>query len=148
MNALILLSILLSAALGIARGADLAFGTDAVTGLCTVGSVWWRYAALGAVVLAAVLIGRHCAGKAETVRSRQPLAGVLAFAGAVCFLAAAGVQLAVACRQRAASCGPFWSASARCGSARWPLLAYPSGWKSLRRLYLAVAAVCCSTGTC
>ena len=32
-------------------------------------------------VLAAVLIGRHCAGKAETVRSRQPLAGVLAFAG-------------------------------------------------------------------
>ena len=90
MNALILLSILLSAALGIARGADLAFGTDAVTGLCTVGSVWWRYAALGAVVLAAVLIGRHCAGKAETVRSRQPLAGVLAFAGAVCFLAAAG----------------------------------------------------------
>ena len=56
MNALILLSILLSAALGIARGADLAFGTDAVTGLCTVGSVWWRYAALGAVVLAAVLI--------------------------------------------------------------------------------------------
>ena len=95
MNALILLSILLSAALGIARGADLAFGTDAVTGLCTVGSVWWRYAALGAVVLAAVLIGRHCAGKAETVRSRQPLAGVLAFAGAVCFLAAAGAQLAV-----------------------------------------------------
>ena len=52
MNSLILLSILLSAALGIARGADLAFGTDAVTGLCTVGSVWWRYAALGAVVLA------------------------------------------------------------------------------------------------
>ena len=95
MNALILLSILLSAALGIARGADLAFGTDAVTGLCAVGSVWWRYAALGAVVLAAVLIGRHCAGKAETVRSRQPLAGVLAFAGAVCFLAAAGAQLAV-----------------------------------------------------
>ena len=49
MNALILFSILLSAALGIARGADLAFGTDAVTGLCTVGSVWWRYAALGAL---------------------------------------------------------------------------------------------------
>ena len=83
MNSLILLSILLSVALGLARGLDLAFGTDAVTGLCTVGSVWWRYAALGAVVLAAVLIGRHCAGKAETVRSRQPLAGVLAFAGAV-----------------------------------------------------------------
>ena len=48
MNSLILLSILLSAALGIARGADLAFGTDAVTGLCTVGSVSVSYTHLRA----------------------------------------------------------------------------------------------------
>ena len=131
MNALILLSILLSAALGIARGADLAFGTDAVTGLCTVGSVWWRYAALGAVVLAAVLIGRHCAGKAETVRSRQPLAGVLAFAGAVCFLAAAGAQLAVGLSATSSFvrsileciCAVWLSTLGRC----WLT---PSGWKN------------------
>ena len=68
MNALILLSILLSAALGIARGADLAFGTDAVTGLCVVGSVWWRYLALGIVVLAAVLVGRTQPSHSEAVR--------------------------------------------------------------------------------
>ena len=141
MNSLILLSILLSAALGIARGADLAFGTDAVTGLCTVGSVWWRYAALGAVVLAAVLIGRHCAGKAETVRSRQPLAGVLAFAGAVCFLAAAGAQLAVGLSATSSFvrsileciCAVWLSTLGRC----WLT---PSGWKKpTGGLYLAVA---------
>ena len=141
MNALILLSILLSAALGIARGADLAFGTDAVTGLCTVGSVWWRYAALGAVVLAAVLIGRHCAGKAETVRSRQPLAGVLAFAGAVCFLAAAGAQLAVGLSATSSFvrsileciCAVWLSTLGRC----WLTT---SGWKKpTGGLYLAVA---------
>ena len=140
MNSLILLSILLSAALGIARGADLAFGTDAVTGLCTVGSVWWRYAALGAVVLAAVLIGRHCAGKAETVRSRQPLAGVLAFAGAVCFLAAAGAQLAVGLSATSSFvrsilecvCAVWLSTLGRC----W--LTLPAG-KATGGLYLAVA---------
>ena len=150
MNALILLSILLSAALGIARGADLAFGTDAVTGLCTVGSVWWRYAALGAVVLAAVLIGRHCAGKAETVRSRQPLAGVLAFAGAVCFLAAAGAQLALGLSATSSFvrsileciCAVWLSTLGRCG------LPLPAG-KSLRAGCIwRWRAVCCSTGTC
>ena len=144
MNALILLSILLSAALGIARGADLAFGTDAVTGLCTVGSVWWRYAALGAVVLAAVLIGRHCAGKAETVRSRQPLAGVLAFAGAVCFLAAGGSQLALTIGGNTP-----WSSAARiileCLCAVWLSTLgrrwlSPGEWKTpAGGLYLAVA---------
>ena len=141
MNSLILLSILLSVALGLARGLDLAFGTDAVTGLCTVGSVWWRYAALGAVVLAAVLIGRHCAGKAETVRSRQPLAGVLAFAGAVCFLAAAGAQLAVGLSATSSFvrsileciCAVWLSTLGRC----WLT---PSGWKKpTGGLYLAVA---------
>ena len=81
--------------LGVLRTADLAFGTDAATGLCVVGSVWWRYLALGIVVLAAVLAGRRTGKKAETVRSRQPLAGVLSFAGAVCFLAAAGIQFAL-----------------------------------------------------
>ncbi len=45
MNSLILLSILLSAALGIARGEDHAFGNAAENGLCTVVSVRRSYAA-------------------------------------------------------------------------------------------------------
>ena len=50
--------VLLCVLLGLGRGADLAFATDAATGLCTAGAVWWRYLVLGAVVLAAVLAGR------------------------------------------------------------------------------------------
>ena len=53
MNPSVLFVFILSILLGVLRAADLAFGTDAVTGLCVVGSVWWRYAALGAVVLPA-----------------------------------------------------------------------------------------------
>ena len=58
MEPLELIIVLLCVLLGLGRGADLAFATDAATGLCTAGAVWWRYLALGAVVLAAVLAGR------------------------------------------------------------------------------------------
>ena len=47
--------ILLCVLLGLGRGADLAFATDAATGLCTAGAVWWRYLALGAVVLLSLI---------------------------------------------------------------------------------------------
>ena len=50
MNPSVLFVFILSILLGVLRAADLAFGTDAVTGLCVVGSVWWRYLALGIVV--------------------------------------------------------------------------------------------------
>ena len=95
MNPSVLFVFILSILLGVLRAADLAFGTDAVTGLCVVGSVWWRYLALGIVVLAAVLVGRTQPSHSEAVRSRRPLAGILAFVGAVCFLAAAGAQIAL-----------------------------------------------------
>ena len=72
--------ILLCVLLGLGRGADLAFATDAATGLCTAGAVWWRYLALGTVVLAAVLAGRSRPLPPEPLRSRRPAAGVLAFA--------------------------------------------------------------------
>ena len=62
MNPSVLFVFILSILLGVLRAVDLAFGTDAVTGLCVVGSVWWRYLALGIVVLAAVLVGRTQAG--------------------------------------------------------------------------------------
>ena len=43
MNFFIMVSLFLSAALGVFRGIDLALLTDAETGLCIVGSVWLRY---------------------------------------------------------------------------------------------------------
>ena len=88
--------VLLCVLLGLGRGADLAFATDAATGLCTAGAVWWRYLALGAVVLAAVLAGRSRPLPPEPLRSRRPAAGVLAFAGAVCMLAAGAAQFVLA----------------------------------------------------
>lgn len=53
MNLLILTSIILSVILGVGRMVDLALFTDAETGLCVVGSVWLRYAALAVAILLA-----------------------------------------------------------------------------------------------
>ena len=96
MEPLELIIVLLCVLLGLGRGADLAFATDAATGLCTAGAVGWRYLALGAVVLAAVLAGRSRPLPPEPLRSRRPAAGVLAFAGAVCMLAAGAAQFVLA----------------------------------------------------
>ena len=57
MNFFIMVSLFLSAALGVFRGIDLALLTDAETGLCIVGSVWLRYGALAVAVGAAVAAG-------------------------------------------------------------------------------------------
>ena len=92
MEPLTLFVIILCMLLGLGRCADLAFATDAATGFCVVGSVWWRYAALGVVVLAAVLAGRRRRVPPERLCTRRPAAGVLAFAGAVCMLAAGAAQ--------------------------------------------------------
>lgn len=96
MESLEFVVVLLCVLLGIGRGADLAFATDAATGLCTAGAVWWRYLALGIVVLAAVLAGRSRPLPETPLRSRRPAAGVLAFAGAVCMLAAGAAQFVLA----------------------------------------------------
>lgn len=92
MEPLELVVVLLCVLLGLGRSVDLAFATDVATGLCTAGSVWWRYIALGAVVLATVLAGRSRPLSLESLRSRRPAAGVLAFVGAVCMLAAGAAQ--------------------------------------------------------
>ena len=116
MNPSVLFVFFLSILLGVLRAADLAFGTDAVTGLCVVGSVWWRYLALSIVVLAAVLVGRTQPSRSEAVRSRRPLAGILAFVGAVCFLAAAGAQIALGA---ASGLGGFVRCILECLCSAW-----------------------------
>ena len=93
MDALILLSFTLSVLLGIARTADLLLGTDPVSGLCVVGPVWVRYAALGAAVLAAVLVGRHCAGSAKNLQQPKKSAGVLSALAGVLLVVTAGLRL-------------------------------------------------------
>lgn len=142
MNPSVLFVFILSILLGVLRAADLAFGTDAVTGLCVVGSVWWRYLALGIVVLAAVLVGRTQPSRSEAVRSRRPLAGILAFVGAICFLAAAGAQIALGA---ASGLGGFVRCILECLCSAWlstmgRCWLSPNEWKKpFGGLYLAVA---------
>lgn len=85
MNSLILVSLILSVLLGVFRGIDLTFWTDAETGLCVVGPVWLRYAALAAVVRIAVAAGHGSQPKPDALRGRCIPSGVAALAAAVCY---------------------------------------------------------------
>ena len=78
MNFFIMVSLFLSAALGVFRGIDLAILTDAETGLCIVGSVWLRYGALAVAVGAAVAAGRCCKPQTDALRGHCTLSGVVA----------------------------------------------------------------------
>lgn len=82
MNLLILTSIILSVILGVGRMVDLALFTDAETGLCVVGSVWLRYAALAVVLLLAVAAGRAAKPEAGKLCSPCKPSGVMAVLGA------------------------------------------------------------------
>ena len=83
MNLLILTSIILSVILGVGRMVDLALFTDAETGLCVVGSVWLRYAALAVAILLAVAAGRAAKPEAGKLCSPCKPSGVMAILGAV-----------------------------------------------------------------
>ena len=82
MNLLILTSIILSVILGVGRMVDLALFTDAETGLCVVGSVWLRYAALAVAILLAVAAGRAARPEARKLCSPCKPSGVMAVLGA------------------------------------------------------------------
>ena len=93
MNFFIMVSLFLSAALGVFRGIDLAFLTDAETGLCIVGSVWLRYGALAVAGGAAVAAGRCCKPQTDALRGHCTLSGVVALAAAVCYGEAAVLRI-------------------------------------------------------
>ena len=93
MNFFIMVSLFLSAALGVFRGIDLALLTDAETGLCIVGSVWLRYGALAVAVGVAVAAGRCCQPQAGALRGRCTPSGVVALAAAVCYGEAAVLRI-------------------------------------------------------
>ena len=93
MNFFIMVSLFLSAALGVFRGIDLALLTDAETGLCIVGSVWLRYGALAVAVGAAVAAGRGGQPKPDALRGHCTPSGVVALAAAVCYGEAAVLRI-------------------------------------------------------
>ena len=93
MNFFIMVSLFLSAALGVFRGIDLALLTDAETGLCIVGSVWLRYGALAVAVGAAVAAGRGGQPKPDALRGHCTPSGVAALVAAVCYGEAAVLRI-------------------------------------------------------
>lgn len=93
MNFFIMVSLFLSAAVGVFRGIDLALLTDAETGLCIVGPVWLRYGALAVAVGAAVAAGRCSQPQAGALRGRCTPSGVVALAAAVCYGEAAVLRI-------------------------------------------------------
>lgn len=86
MNRFVLYIFALGAALGLGHGLDLGLGgIDPVTGLCVVGSVWWRYGALALTVLLAVAAGRRAPVRSAALLGRRPLLGGTALLCSVCF---------------------------------------------------------------
>ena len=79
MNFFIMVSLFLSAALGVFRGIDLALLTDAETGLCIVGPVWLRYGALAVAVLASLLATSVFAGPLLSAAGRRAAGPLHAF---------------------------------------------------------------------
>ena len=92
MDQLILISIILSGILCVLRGLDLAFFTEAATGLPLMGSVWLRYGALAVTTLAAVLAGQKL-HDGDGVRRQSTPAGFAAAGAAVCFVLAGVTRL-------------------------------------------------------
>ena len=93
MNFFIMVSLFLSAALGVFRGIDLTFWTDAETGLCVIGPVWLRYGALAVAGGAAVAAGRGGQPKPDALRGHCTPSGVVALAAAVCYGEAAVLRI-------------------------------------------------------
>ena len=96
MEALFGIVFLLGGALAVGRGLDLALWTDWTSGLCTVGSVWLRYAALGLAVGASVLIGYRLGRSPQELRSRCRPSGTVTLAAGVLFAAAGAARLLLA----------------------------------------------------
>lgn len=89
MNPRIKLLFVVGTALTIGRALDLGLWTDLESGLCAVGPVWLRYAALAVGALAAICIGRKLAHGPQELRNRCKASGIVtAMAGA--FFTAAG----------------------------------------------------------
>ena len=77
MNPRIKLLFVVGTALTIGRALDLGLWTDLESGLCAVGPVWLRYAALAVGVLVAICIGRKLAHGPQELRNRCKASGTV-----------------------------------------------------------------------
>ena len=95
MNPRIKLLFVVGTALTIGRALDLGLWTDLESGLCAVGPVWLRYAALAVGVLAAICIGRKLAHGPQELRNHCKASGTVTIMAGAFFALAALARLAV-----------------------------------------------------
>ena len=95
MNPRIKLLFVVGTALTIGRALDLGLWTDLESGLCAVGPVWLRYAALAVGALAAICIGRKLAHGPQELRNRCKASGIVTAMAGAFFTAAGFLRFAV-----------------------------------------------------
>ena len=95
MNPLIKLLFVVGTALTIGRALDLGLWTDLESGLCAVGPVWLRYAALAVGVLVAICIGRKLAHGPQELQNHCKASGTVTIMAGAFFALAALARLAV-----------------------------------------------------
>ena len=95
MNPRIKLLFVVGTALTIGRALDLGLWTDLESGLCAVGPVWLRYAALAVGVLAAICIGRKLAHGPQELQNHCKASGTVTIMAGAFFALAALARLAV-----------------------------------------------------
>ena len=95
MNPRIKLLFVVGTALTIGRALDLGLWTDLESGLCAVGPVWLRYAALAVGVLAAICIGRKLAHGPQELRNHCKASGIVTAMAGAFFTAAGFLRFAV-----------------------------------------------------
>ena len=96
MNPLISFVFIVGGLLAVGHGLDLGLWTDLESGLCTVGSVWLRYAALAVGVLAALFAGWKMARRVYVpahLRMQCKASGTVTVLAGVCFALAAAFRL-------------------------------------------------------
>lgn len=95
MNPRIKLLFVVGTALTIGRALDLGLWTDLESGLCAVGPVWLRYAALAVGVLTAICIGRKLAHGPQELQNHCKASGIVTAMAGAFFTAAGFLRFAV-----------------------------------------------------
>lgn len=149
MNPRIKLLFVVGTALTIGRALDLGLWTDLESGLCAVGPVWLRYAALAVGVLAAICIGRKLAHGPQELRNRCKASGTVTIMAGAFFALAALARLAVGLT----GIGAVVRAVLEVLCAVWLVLLgrkwlRPDGQLPAKSMASGIWARWCSTGAC
>jgi hypothetical protein len=87
------MTLLIGVLVAVGRWLDLTNYTDLSTGLCSAGSVWWRYAEIGILLVLGALLALPVRKNTKALLRRSVSAGAAAMAGAILLVVASCMQL-------------------------------------------------------